>query len=672
MSKREASSIAAVPMTWLERNQRHMGLALRIVRTHLERFNARAKNEPEPEVPETLEPAIGFEPALEHLQIAFDLSDFERDVLILCAGMELESAFPMLCGVAHNDPQKQYASFGLALSALPGAHWSALAPESPLRHWKLIEVGSGYTLASSPLRISERVLHHLTGIGGLDARLTGLLEPIRHLEQAILVLAPSHETISEQIANAWQDAPNEPTVQVLGPDASSRRAIAMHAAHTHNLRLHAMPAEHLPNNPLELETLLRLIECELSLSNSVLLLECDQLEHSNEGSETRSDPIPKLIDHLNARLIISGRERRWTSESLNPKPNLTLNVQAPNTNEQRRIWQSILGEHANTLEHTLEQIATQFNLGAGAIRAIANEAIANETQNEHDPHEIERKLWTISRTRSRPKLEHLAQRLHSSVNFEDLILPEAQRQTLQDITSHVRQRATVHERWGFANKSNRGLGITALFAGVSGTGKTMAAEVIANELELDLYRIDLSSVVSKYIGETEKNLRQIFDAAEEGGAILLFDEADALFGKRSEVKDSHDRHANIEVSYLLQRMEAYRGLAILTTNLKSALDHAFLRRIRFVVQFPFPDAPERERIWQRVFPKATPTEGLEYAKLARLNVAGGNIRNTALNAAFLAAEAGEAVGMKHLLQAAHSEYAKLEKPLTESEVGGWL
>ncbi len=200
----------------------------------------------------------------------------------------------------------------------------------------------------------------------------------------------------------------------------------------------------------------------------------------------------------------------------------------------------------------------------------------------------------------------------------------------------------------------------------------MAGEVLAGELHLDLYRIDLSQVVSKYIGETEKNLRRVFDAAEEGAAILLFDEADALFGKRSEVKDSHDRYANIEVSYLLQRMEAYRGLAILTTNRKSALDPAFLRRIRFVVDFPFPEAPLRAEIWRRVFPRLTPTEDLRIDRLARLNAAGGHIRNIALGAAFLAADAGEPVRMSHLLSAARSEFAKLEKPLADSEVAGWV
>jgi SpoVK/Ycf46/Vps4 family AAA+-type ATPase len=199
----------------------------------------------------------------------------------------------------------------------------------------------------------------------------------------------------------------------------------------------------------------------------------------------------------------------------------------------------------------------------------------------------------------------------------------------------------------------------------------MAAEVLAGDLGLDVYRIDLSAVVSKYIGETEKNLKQVFDAAEEGGVLLLFDEADALFGKRSEVKDSHDRYANIEINYLLQRMESYRGLAVLATNRKGDLDPAFLRRIRFVVNFPFPDAAQRAEIWRRIFPARTPTEGLDVSKLARLNIAGGNIRNIALNAAFLAADAGEPVRMAHLLRAARSEYAKIEKPLNEAEIGGW-
>jgi SpoVK/Ycf46/Vps4 family AAA+-type ATPase len=268
-------------------------------------------------------------------------------------------------------------------------------------------------------------------------------------------------------------------------------------------------------------------------------------------------------------------------------------------------------------------------------------------------------------------LDDLGRRTTPLAGWDDLVLPAAQRAVLSEIVAHVRRRSTVHDDWGFEDVLRRGLGVTALFAGGSGTGKTLAAEVLANELGLDLFVIDLSQVVNKYIGETEKNLRRVFDAAERGGAVLLFDEADALFGKRSEVKDSHDRYANIEVSYLLMRMEAYRGLAILTSNMKKSMDSAFLRRLRFVVDFPFPDASERAEIWRRVIPDRAPAEGLDTERLAQLTVSGGSIRNIALSAAFLAADEGASLQMRHLLAATRTEYLKLERSVTSAEVAGW-
>jgi len=281
-------------------------------------------------------------------------------------------------------------------------------------------------------------------------------------------------------------------------------------------------------------------------------------------------------------------------------------------------------------------------------------------------------VWDVCRSLARPKLEDLAQRIVPGATWDDLVLPDLQKKTLRQLATQVRHRMKVYETWGFAQRGRRGLGVSALFTGVSGTGKTMAAEVLARDLRLDLYRVDLSSVVSKYIGETEKNLKLVFDAAEDGGVLLLFDEADALFGKRSEVRDSHDRYANIEVGYLLQRMEAYQGLAILTTNLKSSMDTAFQRRLRFTVNFPFPDAAHREAIWKKVFPEATPTSNLDPRWLAQLNVTGGNIRNIALNAAFLAAESGTPVSMANLAEAARLEALKIERPLSDAETRGWV
>ena len=281
-------------------------------------------------------------------------------------------------------------------------------------------------------------------------------------------------------------------------------------------------------------------------------------------------------------------------------------------------------------------------------------------------------LWQACRERASAPLGELAHRIVARATWDDLVLPAAQKATLGQIVTHVRHRRQVLETWGFADRGGRGLGITVLFAGDSGTGKTFAAEVLATELSLDLFRVDVSGVVSKYIGETEKNLRRVFDAAEESGAVLLFDEADALFGKRSEVRDSHDRYANVEVSYLLQRMESYRGLAILTTNHKAALDSAFLRRLRFVVQFPFPETAEREAIWRRAFPVATPTDHLAFDKLARLQASGGQIQNMALGAAFLAAADGGAVTMAHVLNAVRTDGTRFDRPVSDTETRGWV
>jgi SpoVK/Ycf46/Vps4 family AAA+-type ATPase len=307
-----------------------------------------------------------------------------------------------------------------------------------------------------------------------------------------------------------------------------------------------------------------------------------------------------------------------------------------------------------------------------AIESGENAIAAAEDDIEEPPLATEPSpLWQLCRAQVGARLGDLAQHIESHAEWSDLVLPKAQKAILRTIIAQVQRRAIVYDDWGFASRGTRGLGLSTLFAGPSGTGKTMAAEVMAGVLALDLYRIDLSAVVSKYIGETEKNLRRVFDAAESGGAVLLFDEADALFGRRSEVKDSHDRFANIEVSYLLQRMEAYRGLAILTTNLKEALDSAFLRRLRFVVQFPYPDGPQRARIWEKTIPRDLPALNLDYKKLAKLNVTGGSIRNIALNAAFLAAGDGGVVRPAHVLRAVRAEYAKLEKPLTDAEITGW-
>ena len=266
----------------------------------------------------------------------------------------------------------------------------------------------------------------------------------------------------------------------------------------------------------------------------------------------------------------------------------------------------------------------------------------------------------------------LATVIEPRASWADLILPDDQVALLRELVGHVRGRTTVHERWGFRSRAVDGLGIAALFEGESGTGKSLAAEVVASDLGMSLLRVDLATVVSKYIGETEKNVARVFTAAEASGAIILFDEAEALFGKRSEVRDSHDRYANIEIAYLLQRMETYRGLAILTSNAKSSLDRAFQRRLRFIVRFPFPDQVGRERIWRASIPADAPQRGLTFGKLARLNVAGGDIRNIALGAAFRAAAESKPISMAHVRDAARREMEKLGRQPSDADTRGWL
>ena len=637
-------------MSWYAANDRHLEASLARVRRRLERHTGNVG-------PAAGPPVASFEvegrpPALEALAATFGLSSFERDVLLLAAGPDLGAAgFP-----AH-------PTFGLALAALDEPCWEALSPEGALRYWRLIELGPGEGLSAAPLHTAERVLHYLRGLEVLDEHLAGLAGwlPVPHS------LVPSQASVAERLTAAWAQAMQAgtrlPVAELSGIEMEGKREIAAAAAQAFGLALLEVSAAVLPTAPAELEGLVRMLGREVALTRAAVFLDAQE----PEMDAPREAALARFADAFRGILVVAVRERR----RLGRRTVLPIDVEKPTAAEQEALWRTALGAAAAALNGRVETLTLQFDLSAAAIRSAAAEVLAAGAAGPADATELAATAWDACLRHARPRLEALAQRIRPAAVWDDLVLPERQRQILAQLVVHVRQRARVYGDWGFAARSSRGLGVSALFSGPSGTGKTMAAEVLANELGLDLFRIDLSSVVSKYIGETEKNLRRVFDAAEEGGAILLFDEADALFGKRSEVRDSHDRYANIEVGYLLQRMEAYRGLAILTTNLKDALDPAFLRRLRFVVQFPFPEAAQREEIWRRVFPPETPVEGLDASALARLGVAGGNIRNIAMNAAFLAADEGEPVRMGHLLRAARSEYAKIEKPLTAAEIGDW-
>ena len=324
-------------------------------------------------------------------------------------------------------------------------------------------------------------------------------------------------------------------------------------------------------------------------------------------------------------------------------------------------------------DQSLDTLANRFRLNstqiAGAVTDACNQALWRAAE-EFDELPLNTNieitlndLLIAAREQSSNKLTELARKVESKYTWKDIILPPDPFAQLKEICNQAKYRHIVYEKWGFNRKLSIGKGLNVLFSGPPGTGKTMAAEVIANELQLELYKIDLSQVVSKYIGETEKNLNRIFTAAETANAILFFDEADALFGKRSEVRDAHDRYANIEVGYLLQKMEEYEGISILTTNLRQNLDEAFVRRLAFTIHFPSPDEASRRRIWAGIWPSQMPlSEDMDFDFLARqFKLSGGNIKNIALAAAFLAAETGDAVTMAHILQGTKREYQKMGK-----------
>lgn len=619
-------------------------------------------------------PVIVVPPAVEEIPSALDqlaqrlaLSSFEKNILLLCVAVELDTRIAGLCAQAQDHPHRPYPTFALALALLDDPVWDALSPERPLRYWRLIEISQPGTmpLTASALRADERIVSYIKGLNYLDERLLSYFVPLE-LDTATAALAPSQGEAVEAMLKRWQQQNAEPgplpVVQLVGADPISKQLVAAHTAAQLGRRLYRLPVESLPAAPADLEFLARLWQREGRLMPVALYLDADDLDGRSVES---SSALSRFLSRSDGVFFLGVRE-------VLPRPGrgfFAVEAGKPSAAEQQAAWSQGLGAEAGSIP---EVLSAQFNLNLSTIQKLAQLAKVESLGSAAD---LEGRVWAQCCLNERPRLDALAQRLEPKMAWGDLVLPPGEMSQLRQVAAQVRQRTRVYRDWGFDRKMNRGFGISALFAGESGTGKTMAAEVIANDLRLNLYRIDLSAVVNKYIGETEKNLRRLFDAAEDGGAILFFDEADALFGKRSEVKDSHDRYANIEINYLLQRIESYRGLAILATNMKGALDTAFLRRLRFIVNFPFPGPADRRRLWQQVLlqPDRTkqlpgpPLAELDYERLGRLNLAGGDIWNAALNAAFLAAQAGSAITMPLVLQAARAEFQKHNRPVNEAD-----
>lgn len=628
---------------WLNASDQVLDLRMRPVLARL--ADEVPGNDPVDHLVEAMERVMPRSSALTHLVDRFGLSPKERDALLIAAAADLKPAYAAAVA-AHPLSVAGRATPGLVRAVLQ-CDFSLLAADGVLRRARLVSLSPGPGFADRVLSIDEPVFQALIGHASCSADI-----------DAVSTLAPpavdagtrSPSRLARALARGRRLGLNP--VFSLAENGFEEAASALAPI---GLQVRVLPAHFLPVEDQRLIDWAARLDRDLVLTASVLGIDCG-------GNERDTRRAAYFADLMTAPVLIAGGMR------IPPIRRTIVPIRLrEGQGDDLDRWRVLLGDNFAAHERDVEAVAAHFTLDAEVMKQVAASVRIGAAPS----------LWTAVKAEARIPLEGLAERIAPQADWDDLVLPDGQMVVLRQMISFLAYRREVFDRWGFRAKSRRGLGLAALFAGPSGTGKTMAAEVVARAFgptgtrgSLDLFRVDLSAIVSKYIGETEKNLARIFDAAESSGAILLFDEGDALFGKRTtQVRDSLDRHANTETAYLLQRLEAYSGIAILTTNLKGAIDEAFLRRFRFVVTFPFPDATQREAIWRTVFPADTPLGAIDYGALSRLAVSGGHIRAIALNAAFLSASEDSAVEMQHLRTAARQEYAKLDKPLSEAEMG---
>jgi hypothetical protein len=587
------------------------------------------------------DPAGEPEP-LDLLSARLGLASLDRELLVLALAPELDPAFEHLYAYVQDDASRRFATPHLAAALLsPGAPMR-LAADAPLRRLRLVELSAtddGW--GSRPLRVDERVLWHLQGIEAMEPDVARHLRPVQDpppLGSAAL--------LADRLAELLSEHPAWPVVQIVGPAHAGARAVAAAACGRLGLSLVTLTPD-ATARCRERPALTALLEREAALLSLGLWIE----DPFSEGSA-------ELAERIGAPLFTGGREQLVIDAPL-----LAVRLGAPSGADVRQSWASVLPAGIDPAP-----LAQQFEFEPREMAAAVGDAEVRATLRGAEAPEAD-DVWAESRSRARVHADGLARPVDPCDSWDRLVLPADAVNQLEELAAQASHCTRVYDDWGFGARLSRGRGVTALFAGASGTGKTMAAEALAARLGLDLYVADLAAVVSKWIGETEKNLRRIFDAAEH--AVLFFDEAEALFGKRTEVKDAHDRYANIQVDYLLQRMEEYRGVAILATNRRALVDQAFLRRLRFLIEFPFPDRAARELLWRGVFPDATPLGELDWEALARMEVSGGSVRTIAVNAAFIAAANDEPVDMSHVMRAARREYAKLERLIVRAEFGAF-
>lgn len=599
------------------------------------------------------------------IQDRFNLNDSEARLLLLCAAAELDGEMPaslaQLQGGGLGLP-----TFATASAIFPDISWEILAENRPLRQWSMIELRTqaDRPLIQCPLRIDEGMLQYLIGNPAPDARLAAYHADFP-VEATVMGLSPRQAAAATEIAGTLGRTELLPVVKLTGISPLARHMSALGivtALGGSPNKLVRIPAADFPTDPREAEQLARWWAREAILHGLALYLDTDEAaEAPLRMALSRFFVAPRTLYFVSSRDPLAGISRA----------SVAVAVENPTATERQDAWKISAAAAEIPLEPVDAAIlADQFQLDLPAIFQSVAGAGGQKFAGSPD---ARRYLQIVTRGGRRGALDALAQRIDPSADMDDLVLPDREKKQLRNFISHVELRSLVISEWGMGGRGTRGKGTAALFSGESGTGKTLAAEVVAAELGLDLYRIDLSAVVDKYIGETEKNLRRIFDAAEAGGVVLFFDEADALFGKRSEVKDSHDRYANIQINYLLQRLETFRGPAILATNLGRGMDHAFVRRRRFIVRFPQPGQAERQRIWEKCFaPLQTSVfadgdcvlalTSNDFQSISTTNLSGGEISNAAIQAAFLAAATSRPVTRVVVDQAIAEESLKAGRP----------
>jgi len=614
-----------------------------------------------------------------------ELDRLDWNILLVVLAPEIDLRYERLFAYLHDDATKRWPTVELVLNLIShslDAKLDALerftASAALMRHRviEFIEEPNQPTppLLARGLRLDARIARFLLDSDAIDPRLGPF---VRHDEShSQQRLGPVSRVLQEELARSAVEFANRGRLLVYlrGPRGVGKKTWAHSLATRVGLGLLVIDGEALAAaGKEEFEACAQLALREAALQHKALYWEGLDVLLADDRRVLRLSLLESIGKAPGLRFI-AGTEA-WPEENgaAGGVRAVCLDLPRPGHAERVALWLHALGNDVTAeIAAELPVLTGMFRFTVAEIQAAATRARERAQWSCPDnPCLRVDELYASCRAQSNAKLATLAKQLKPCYTWQDLVLPADSMRQLREICDRVRYRAHVFEQWGFGNKLSLGKGLSALFSGASGTGKTMAAETMAHELGLSLYKIDLSGVVSKYIGETEKNLAHIFAEAETTSAILFFDEADALFGKRSEVKDAHDRYANVETSYLLQRMEEYEGITILATNLRRNMDEAFLRRLAFVVQFPMPDEPERLRIWNGVFPAATPQDAdVDFAFMARqFKLSGGNIKNVALAAAFLAASDGSVVSMVHLVRATRRELAKMGKNCAASEFG---